>query len=52
MEAGEPTPTMGSYLRVMGVLGVSQDLALLANETPPAKRAEGKRQERKREAVK
>lgn len=31
VEAGEPSPTMGSYLRVMGVLGVSQDLALLAN---------------------
>jgi transcriptional regulator with XRE-family HTH domain len=32
VEAGEPTPTMGSYLRVMGVLGVSQDLVLLAGD--------------------
>jgi transcriptional regulator with XRE-family HTH domain len=32
VEAGEPTPTMGSYLRVMGVLGVSQDLALVASD--------------------
>lgn len=32
VEAGEPTPTMGTYLRVMGVLGVSGDLALLASD--------------------
>lgn len=32
VEAGEPTPTIGSYLRVLGVLGVSSDLALLAAE--------------------
>lgn len=31
IEAGEPSPTIGSYVRVMGVLGVSQDLALLAS---------------------
>ncbi len=41
IEAGEPTPTIGSYLRVMGALGFSGDLALLASEalersTPPA----------------
>lgn len=38
VEAGEPTPTMGTYLRVMGVLGVSGDLALLASDAllPPA----------------
>ena len=36
IEAGEPTPTMGSYLRVMGVLGVSGDLALLAAEVEQA----------------
>lgn len=38
IEAGEPTPTMGSYLRVMSVLQVSKDLVLLASETlePPA----------------
>lgn len=32
VEAGEPTPTMGSYLRVMGVLDVSRDLVLVASE--------------------
>ena len=32
VEAGEPTPTMGSYLRVMGVLDVSRDLVLVATK--------------------
>ena len=32
VEAGEPTPTIGTYLRVMSALGVSQDLALIASE--------------------
>jgi transcriptional regulator with XRE-family HTH domain len=38
VEAGEPTPTIGTYLRVMGVLGVSRDLALVASEAfqPPS----------------
>lgn len=38
IEAGEPSPTMGSYVRVMSVLQVSKDLVLLASETlqPPA----------------
>lgn len=36
IESGEPSPTMGSYLRVMGALGFGSDLALLANlATPP-----------------
>ncbi|HJV61903.1 MAG TPA: helix-turn-helix transcriptional regulator [Albitalea sp.] len=37
VEAGEPTPTIGSYLRVMSVLQVSKDLVLLASDTlePP-----------------
>ena len=42
VEAGEPTPTMGSYMRVMNVLGVSKDLALLAAEveqTPSGRQA-------------
>lgn len=41
VEAGEPTPTMGTYVRVMGVLGVSRDLALLASDAlqPPANKA-------------
>ena len=32
VEAGELTPAMGSYLRVMSVLGVSQDLVLVAGD--------------------
>ena len=37
VEAGAPTPTIGTYLRVMNVLGVSRDLALVASEAlqPP-----------------
>lgn len=36
IESGEPSPTMGSYVRVMGALGFGADLALLANlPTPP-----------------
>ncbi len=31
VEAGAATPTMGTYLRVMSALGVSQDLALVAS---------------------
>lgn len=30
VEAGEPAPTMGTYLRVMSALGVAGDLALVA----------------------
>ena len=33
VEAGAPAPTMGTYLRVMSVLGVSQDLSLVASNT-------------------
>lgn len=33
VETGAPSPSMGTYLRVMSVLGVSQDLAMLANDT-------------------
>ncbi|SPK70539.1 Transcriptional regulator (plasmid) [Cupriavidus taiwanensis] len=37
VEAGDPAPTMGTYLRVMSVLGVAGDLALLVGDTfqPP-----------------
>jgi transcriptional regulator with XRE-family HTH domain len=35
IESGEPSPTMGSYVRVMGALGFGADLALLANPAPP-----------------
>ncbi|MDP3521274.1 MAG: helix-turn-helix transcriptional regulator [Hydrogenophaga sp.] len=42
IEAGEPTPTIGSYVRVMQALGVSQDLALLASGTESvSKRRQG-----------
>jgi len=33
VEAGDPGPSMGTYLRVMSVLGVSGELALLAGDT-------------------
>ncbi|PIM51378.1 transcriptional regulator [Roseateles chitinivorans] len=39
VESGDPAPSMGSYLRVMAVLGVSGELALLAGDSlqpPPA----------------
>lgn len=32
VEAGDPGPSMGTYLRVMAVLGVGADLALLAGD--------------------
>lgn len=37
VEAGDPGPSMGTYLRVMSILGVSGELALLAGDslTPP-----------------
>lgn len=40
VEAGAPTPTMGTYLRVMGALGVSQDLALVASDALQAAAAQ------------
>ena len=39
VESGDPSPSMGAYLRVMSVLGISGELALLAGDTlqpPPA----------------
>lgn len=38
VESGDPGPSMGTYLRVMSILGVSGELALLASDTltPPA----------------
>lgn len=33
IESGDPSPSIGSYLRVMSVLGVSGELALLASDT-------------------
>jgi transcriptional regulator with XRE-family HTH domain len=37
VESGDPTPTIGTYLRVMSVLGVAGDFALLVSDTfqPP-----------------
>lgn len=40
VEAGAPAPTMGTYLRVMGALGVSQDLALVASDALQAAAAQ------------
>lgn len=39
VESGEPGPSIGTYLRVMSVLGISGELALLAGDTlqPPPK---------------
>jgi transcriptional regulator with XRE-family HTH domain len=39
VEAGDPAPAIGTYLRVMSLLGISGELALLAGDTlqpPPA----------------
>ncbi len=39
VEAGDPTPSIGTYLRVMSILGICGELALLAGDTiqpPPA----------------
>ncbi|MCL2525197.1 MAG: helix-turn-helix domain-containing protein [Betaproteobacteria bacterium] len=33
VEAGDPSPALGTYLRVMSILGISGDLALLAGDT-------------------
>ncbi|MCA3183181.1 MULTISPECIES: helix-turn-helix transcriptional regulator [Cupriavidus] len=33
VEAGDPTPSIGTYLRVMSVLGVAGDLAMLVSDT-------------------
>ena len=45
VEAGEPSPSMGNYLRVMAALGVASDLALVAGDllrAPPADSAAGR----------
>ena len=39
VEAGDPTPSIGTYLRLMSIMGISGELALLAGDTmqpPPA----------------
>jgi transcriptional regulator with XRE-family HTH domain len=40
VEAGDPGPSLGTYLRVMSVLGISGDLALLAGDALQAAPAE------------
>ena len=45
VEAGDPSPSMGNYLRVMAALGVASDLALVAGDllrAPPADSAAGR----------
>lgn len=48
IESGDPAPSIGSYLRVMSVLGISGDLALLATDTfqPPLEGTAGGRSRR------
>ena len=50
VEAGDPTPTIGTYLRVMSELGVAGDFALLAGDTfqpaPPDTAAANSRRHR------
>lgn len=50
VESGDPSPSMGTYLRVMSVLGVSGELALLAGDTlhpaPPGSAAAQSRRSR------
>lgn len=50
VEAGDPGPSIGNYLRVMSILGVSGELALLAGDTlqpaPPGSAAARSRRAR------
>ena len=48
VESGDPSPSIGTYLRVMSVLGVSGELALLAGDTlQPAPRGSAAAQSRR-----
>ena len=48
VESGDPAPSIGTYLRVMSVLGVSAELALLAGDTlQPAPRGSAAAQSRR-----
>lgn len=53
VEAGDPSATMGSYLRVMAVLGLSGELALVASDvlSPAAAAPDGVRSRQARPAV-
>lgn len=50
VESGDPAPSIGTYLRVMSVLGITGDLALLAGDTlrpaPPGSAAAASRRGR------
>ena len=53
VEAGDPGPAMGTYLRVMSVLGVAGDLALLSGDVlqPPPRGSAAARSRRSRPVV-
>lgn len=53
VEAGDPGPSIGTYLRVMSVLGISGELALLAGDTlqPAPPGSAGARSRRARPVV-
>ncbi len=53
VEAGDPGPSIGTYLRVMSVLGISGELALLAGDTlqPAPAGSAGARSRRARPVV-
>ena len=53
IESGDPSPSIGAYLRVMSVLGVSGELALLAGDTlqPPPVNSAAARSQRLAPAV-
>ena len=40
VESGDPGPSIGTYLRVMSILGACGDLALLAGDVAPPKAEE------------
>lgn len=54
VEAGDPTPAIGTYLRVMAVLGINGELALLAGDmlSPPLPGSAAARSKRPPPAVK
>lgn len=53
VEAGDPAPSIGTYLKVMSVLGVSGELALLASDViaPPPQGSASARSKRGRPVV-
>ena len=53
VEAGDPGPSMGTYLRVMSVLGVAGELAMLSGDTlqPPPQGSAAARSRRPRPRV-